>query len=250
MHKISRTVLLIAGAMSVAGCQSILAPLGLANRADRQQPAFGATDLVEGREALAANLPGKAIPAFQRATLNPETEAAAYNGLGVAYARLQRGDLAERYFRLANALDRENETYATNLVMFYASDLAVSTRALAARESETEQALAAAIVEPVEEVRDVRTVANATITIERPVTRLSQTAGRELLVSAEARAEPRARDAQVAVADLPSVSGAPQTDAAAPPYPIRIDIGGKVPKAAPRATYPIRIALPTVADAN
>jgi hypothetical protein len=250
MQKISRTLVLIVGAVSVSGCQSILGTLGLADRPDSQQHYFGARDLEEGRAALAANLPGSAIPAFQRATLNPETAAAAYNGLGVAYARLQRGDLAERFFTQATVLDRENEAYANNLMMFYHSELAGSTRALAAREQEARQALAAAIVDPVENTSEVRTVANATITIERPKARLSQSTRREILVTTESRAEQPARNSQVAsAAGLPHVGDA-RSGAVAPEYPIRIDISGKVPRSAPRAEYPIRITLPRVADAN
>lgn len=243
MLKVSRTLFIIAGAASVAGCQSILGTLGLADRPEAQEQPFGPRDIAEGRAALAANLPGTAIPAFQRAALNPETAAAAYNGLGVAYAKLQRGDLAERYFTQAAALAPENEAYANNLVMFYASGLAVSTRALAAREKQAGQALAAAIPEPVEETSEVRTLANATITIERPRARLSQSASREIVIAAETPAEPQIRDTQVA-----SAAGLAEADA--PGYPIRIDISGNTPRAAPRAEYPVRVALPKVSDAN
>jgi hypothetical protein len=252
MRKISGALILVAGAVSVAGCQSILGPLGLAKRPDVHEDRFGPSDLAEGRTALAANLPGNAIPAFQRATLNPETAAAAYNGLGVAYARLRRGDLAERFFTQATILDRENETYATNLTMFYASDLAVSTRTLAAREKQAGEVLAeaAVVVDPVEAASEVRTVANATITIERPRVRLSRAADREILVAAEARATPQARVPQVASSARLPAAGAGRSDAAAPVYPIRIDISRQVPKAAPRTEYPVRIALPSASDAN
>jgi hypothetical protein len=121
--------------------------------------------------------------------------------------------------------------------MFYASGLAVSTRALAAREKQAGQALAAAIpAAPVEEASEVRTLANATITIERPRARLTQTASREIVVAAAVPAE-APRDPQVA-------------SAAAPEYPVRIDIGGKAPRAAPRSDYPVRVALPRVSDAD
>ncbi len=69
-----------------------------------------------GRRQLADGQPGLAIESFQRALANGESIAPAVNGLGVAYARLERFDLAQRYFQQAIASDPANPQYADNLV--------------------------------------------------------------------------------------------------------------------------------------
>jgi hypothetical protein len=71
--------------------------------------------LQEGRGYLRGNMPGLAIDAFNRALASGEDPAAAYNGLGVAYARLGRADLAYRFFSKATMSDPANPAYAHNL---------------------------------------------------------------------------------------------------------------------------------------
>lgn len=107
--------------LSLSGC-GLMGSLGLAHNGPKTakqseagaRMAQSATD--EGREHLRANRPGKAIESFNLALFNGEEPAAAYNGLGVAYARLGRNDLAFRFFKKANASDPDNPVYAGNLV--------------------------------------------------------------------------------------------------------------------------------------
>jgi tetratricopeptide (TPR) repeat protein len=68
-----------------------------------------------GRRQLAEGQTGLAIEYFQRAMASGEPIAPAVNGLGVAYARLDRFDLAQRYFQQAIASDPVNPQYADNL---------------------------------------------------------------------------------------------------------------------------------------
>src|SRR3546814_14347739 len=91
---------------------------------------------------LRAGHPANAIQQFRLAALDPGSAAEAFNGLGVAYARLGRADLAERYFRMALSMDGANPRFAANLERFYNSPLANSSRALAMREQEAEAAVA------------------------------------------------------------------------------------------------------------
>src|SRR3546814_9961813 len=68
-----------------------------------------------------------------------DSAAEAYNGLGVAYAKLGRADLAERYFKMALSMDGTNPRFAANLDRFYNSPLGNSSRALAMRAKENEE---------------------------------------------------------------------------------------------------------------
>ena len=69
----------------------------------------------QGRDYLRSDLTGLAIDAFNRGLATGEDPAAAYNGLGVAYARLGRTDLAYRFFKKATMSDPVNPAYAHNL---------------------------------------------------------------------------------------------------------------------------------------
>lgn len=75
----------------------------------------GASMLQRGRAQLDAGLDAIAIESF-RAEIrqNPES-AEAYNGLAVAYGRIGRDDLAQRYFETALAKDPANAKAQTNL---------------------------------------------------------------------------------------------------------------------------------------
>lgn len=111
----------IALLLSLGGCQ-FLGKLNLTRSGsqDKEQQAgaerIAPSSLAEGREHLRANRNGKAIEAFNLALVRGEDPAAAYNGLGVAYARVGRQDLAYRFFKKANASDPDNPVYAGNLI--------------------------------------------------------------------------------------------------------------------------------------
>lgn len=68
-----------------------------------------------GRSYLQNNMTGLAIDSFNVALASGEDPAAAYNGLGVAYARLGRADLGYRFFKKAVMSDPANPVYAHNL---------------------------------------------------------------------------------------------------------------------------------------
>lgn len=68
----------------------------------------GRSLLTEGQNALA-------IESFRRALASGEAIAPAVNGLGVAYVRLGRFDLAQRYFQQALAIDPSDHRYSDNL---------------------------------------------------------------------------------------------------------------------------------------
>lgn len=108
--------LLMAAAATLSGCQ-IMGVHRLSSAADTVKAVTAPSSLQEGRQALAENRTGAAIDAFNLALFNGEDPAAAYNGLGVAYARLGRDDLAYRLFRKAVMSDPANPVYSRNFAL-------------------------------------------------------------------------------------------------------------------------------------
>ncbi|WP_296679633.1 tetratricopeptide repeat protein [Novosphingobium sp.] len=76
-----------------------------------------------GRKALDHGNAGMAIEAFTRAVTSGEAPAPALNGLGVAYARIGRFDLAQRYFQRAAQIDPDEMRYQSNLSRLMRSPL-------------------------------------------------------------------------------------------------------------------------------
>lgn len=93
-----------------------------------QAVAMSSTEL--GRRQLAEGRTGLAVEAFQRALAAGEPVAPAVNGLGVAFAKLGRDDLAKRFFEEALAADPGNPRYADNLARLMRSP-AYASRAAA-----------------------------------------------------------------------------------------------------------------------
>jgi hypothetical protein len=120
----SRLVLIIAAATALSGCQSFL---GISLRGHTRalpgapsEPAL-AQATAQGRAYLASGQTGLAIEAFQRALGANEPAAPALNGMGVAFARLGRYDVAERMFQEAMAVDPSDGRYARNLATLMSS---------------------------------------------------------------------------------------------------------------------------------
>lgn len=68
------------------------------------------------RAHLDADRNGQALEAFQAALAIGEPRAPVLNGMGVAYARIGRADLAFRYFEQAVALAPDEDRYLANLM--------------------------------------------------------------------------------------------------------------------------------------
>ncbi len=71
--------------------------------------------LQRGRAQLDAGLDALAIESFRAEIRSNPDNADAYNGLAVAYGRIGRDDLAQRYFETALAKDPSNEKVQANL---------------------------------------------------------------------------------------------------------------------------------------
>lgn len=126
--------------MGMAAMLSSCAWLGIGRHEPRIQAlsTVPTTDeaLVEfelGRLALDSGNYAEAIASFSAARIEPGLLASSLNGMGVAYARLGREDLAERYFREAAAAAPEDNRYAANLLRLQQSIEAGQRRELLAR---------------------------------------------------------------------------------------------------------------------
>ncbi len=139
----SGTALLMLG-----GCQGVLAKIGLGgNRSVDSRAMASASDgtrLELGLAALRSGSPGNAIYHFERAILDPTLAPEAYNGMGVAYAKLGREDLSERFFNVAIMMKPGDARFARNLDRLFQSDIAQSARAAATKKAKTQELVAAA----------------------------------------------------------------------------------------------------------
>ena len=267
MKKVPATLAALAVVMPLSGCQSFINAFNFGDHTRSTQPLFGEADLEEGRRLLADGQYGNAIPALQRAALNRQTAPDAANALGVAYARIGRGDLAERYFRAAVTLAPQEAKFAANLERFYASDLAQDMRTLHAQREEARKAYsdfakseAAIAEEPVNEQRLVTSGGEQRkITLER-----GMATARIALDGAEPqKARVRVRTAEAGetpVTQAPAVrvrvSGQPvrprvstrptevriQSSAN---YPMRVRIGDRKSDRGAPGGYPMRVSLRT-----
>jgi len=118
----ARWILLSAAALSLSGCTSIFHAVFARHgqpilvRAVTPAPAPAIDPLTQaGRAHLAAGNTGLAIEAFQHALGTGEPAAPALNGLGVAYARIDRFETAQKLFEQAIALAPDNQQYAANM---------------------------------------------------------------------------------------------------------------------------------------
>lgn len=271
MKKIPASIAALAVVMPLSGCQSFLSAFDLGTHSRAAQPVFGEADLEEGRRLLAEGHVGNAIPALQRAALNRETAPAAANALGVAYARLGRGDLAERYFRAAITLAPEDAKFAANLARFYDSELGQDVRTLHAQREEARKAYAEfakteAAVTPEIPATQERLVTSGgeqrkiTLDSGQASTRVATgsapaAAGAEKIRVSVGAAETSQPAPRVRV----SVNGEPMRKArasrpaevrvgSAQSYPMRVRIGKEATAAGPSTpSYPMRVSLRSTA---
>lgn len=287
MRNLTRIATCVLAATALSGCQSFLSAFNFGDqkvqRADAGSgsgSAFGEEELERGRMALKAGYAANAIDQFRLAALNEETAPDAFNGLGVAYAKLGRADLAERYFKMALSLDGTNPKYAANLDRFYNSPLGNSVRALAMREAEAAETLASA--EKAAEQQGLLDPSQAherrgAVTLVNPRVQMVRTSNRELTLAtrgpddsaADRGALPTmgvrnpAKPAEVAVAtkEAPEVEAAPMVETEkrgkqismlgasgnSESYPVRISL--VKPATSTKASrpvksgYPLRIAI-------
>lgn len=84
-----------------------------------QRSSQAADPLAQGRSLLALGQNGNAISAFRSALRENPNSGDAFNGLAIAYDRIGRQDLAQRYFELAVSAAPENMRYRGNLARLF-----------------------------------------------------------------------------------------------------------------------------------
>jgi hypothetical protein len=160
-----RLTFVTAAAFTLSGCgtmQSIFGPHSarmpeyrVVAAANPEAAIAQATD--EGRRHLDRGETGLAIEAFRRALSAGPPTAPALNGMGVAFARLGRYELAHRYFQQAAVLDPLDQRYAANLsrlnrspafAMRHDGDIVAAALADAGRSKLEQPAPALAMPEP------------------------------------------------------------------------------------------------------
>lgn len=109
---------------ALAGCASIMVGGCAAHQSAAPEyrlsstataPIAGSSMLQRGRAQLDAGLDALAIESFRAEIRQYPESADAYNGLAVAYGRIGRDDLAQRYFETALAKDPDNLKAQNNL---------------------------------------------------------------------------------------------------------------------------------------
>ncbi|WP_114521770.1 hypothetical protein [Altererythrobacter sp. ZODW24] len=242
MKKSLQTLVCATALISLSGCQGFLGSIGLAKRSDAPvnvRDAFGQTELAAARAALKDGRVAAAIKQFRLAAINSETRGDAFNGLGVSYAKLGRGDLAERYFQEALMEAPESLRYLANLERFYGSELGKThvarreAQALLASAQAKQQATQVTVAPaPTKASQRGATFVNTSVRAPKPSVSDSgfltdpaprRMARNELFVSSRPQAEMQRRVGPVTVATRTRVKA---------------------------ATYPARVALPTVASRN
>lgn len=227
------------GCVLVGGC-SIFSPkpVALSSSAIGNAPSAGDGETLAstsevtnaGRALLDAGQPGLAVDTFRKALAKGEAEAPALNGLGVAYARIGRQDLAIWYFKQAMVVDPGDTRYAKNLerVMAEAGSTSAGTNLLAEAASPSPAGGDDEAGEPVPANSSIRRAARPEVKI---VPALPQPSGRARLVRITTasyparvvfagRSNPASRSRMVYVApNRTRITGAP--------YPARIDLADR-----------------------
>jgi len=121
MRLATKLALTAAIGVSLSGCQALFGPhTAHVKSAEGAQLASGEAEtnpaLDQGRQLLRAGRIAQAIEVLRVAQRDPESMADASNALGVAYAKLGRHDLADRYFRMAVAMAPGEARFAANML--------------------------------------------------------------------------------------------------------------------------------------
>lgn len=202
----------IASAM-LAGCQS--SPLAGWNFGKSDNGRLAASPTVdgliileEGRQYLREGNISKAVASFQLARMDKSTAAAANNGLAVAYAKLGRPDLAERYFMTAAALDPNESKYVANLLRLQGNVMLARSARAAERVAEAEVARETELVAARKEPAPLHRLSHGEfrITTAEPAAAPQMSIGSRQAAKAKVE-EPAEEDApQIAMADTQKVT--------------------------------------------
>lgn len=250
-------------ALALVGCQSLFGSgnggqVAEADMSKVDMTSYYAQRLAAGRLHLERGQLAAAATAFRQASYHPQYAAQAYNGMAVAYDRLGRGDLAERFFALAIKTDPSEAAYARNFALFRdahpLSDearqaLAVTDTGLAEGQTTTAGITAEATDDRIERLsgREVRlhsTPEGGAAQIAKAGTRTTRPA--EVNVQNRAQQMARSRQAEEASRHYPLRVEVAKEDSAdrslfsPPTRPAR-----RIVRSAPSRSYPVRVEIPS-----
>ncbi len=250
MNNASKVVAILVTSALLSGCQSFpFSKLGFGKpRPAAQMPPIveepGSVVLAEGQQQMRQGNISAAVASFRIASLDPAARADANNGLGIAYAKLGRADLADRYFRTAALLDPTNTKYLANLARLQSAEyFAMRARDEAATPEIVDHAppakpatFAAAFETPVTE--------HVSITMA-PKARLIRISRGEVRIpgGTHASAATRMQVGYRRAKDSASVKHdeSERAEGAVPEYPLRVALVTKSKTIRP--AYPVRIEL-------
>ncbi|WP_336985686.1 tetratricopeptide repeat protein [Altererythrobacter aquiaggeris] len=230
---------LVIAAGSLGACQSF--PVGkwvFGNGKDQSRSqqqkmlaASGDVMLADGKEQLRTGNISAAVAAFRIASLDETVRADANNGLAVAYAKLGRPDLAERYFRTALMMEPDNMKFRANLLRLQ-QQVMLARRSAAETAAEPMVAELAPVATPAAAKPEAQTASTSgrVRQVARGVVHISSlpatAAAPDMVVAyrapskveAAARAKAEADRIEQSDPDKQAVSPAPK----AKPYPVRV----------------------------
>lgn len=126
MKKIKGVALILA-LVATTGCQGFPIRSAVQDRSTTESPdmsSYFVQRLEDGRRHLSAQRPAAAVTAFRQASYHPDYAGEAYNGMAIAYDRMGRYDLAERFFVQAVEANPLDDRFARNAARFEATILA------------------------------------------------------------------------------------------------------------------------------
>lgn len=237
MNDIARLMLCSIALATTTACQFFPGSTSAISSTAQGAGDYYSRQLEDGRAHLAAGRTTLAIESFRVAARDPQVAAKALNGMAISYDRLQRPDLARRYFTQGLAAAPDDEQITRNLARFE-----VRQGVLALQRSERQATLAAAHqfldqhplgqVAPTAQAAAEPLKPAPALRLPREVQLVSSASGISLQRSAASAA---VQPARVMVAKR-----APASD-----YPVRIEFSRQAatPAAPVANAYPVRIAL-------
>jgi len=201
---------------------------------------YFAQRLNDGRRHLSAERPAAALTAFRQASYHPDFAGDAYNGMAIAYDRMGRYDLAERFFAQAMEAAPEDHRFARNAARFETSMLArratSSPVELASVDTDSTETELAEVLPQIAEALDAE-VGPA------PAERMQRVSSREVSIASRddwttrLESNAAARPAVLHIGDTALAQLGPHLEE--PQYPVRISLAS-VPVS--RAASPAQVA--------
>ena len=242
-------VILAMASPLLGGCQSLFGHSAAVRTTDpgmqqRDSDDYAESQMALGKEGLDTGQYALAIVGFRNARIFPEQAAGAYNGLAIAYLRLDRPDLAERFFKQAIVEAPGDKRYQANLARFYQAVPDVAVR------NTRDEGPAQASLAPEQQAsapREIRLMARAgehrAVTVQGATGQLIRISANQLMIGGRAPGAPPL-DARRRSPTAATVAARQPLRRVNPQYPNRFAIVAPAPaQATAGSNYPVRIGF-------